>query len=96
MSLNKVISILDNFINRPKKIIYKNKNSLDSLKTYGDNRLIKKITGFKKIYTFLKTGLQNTVNYFELKLEIMNKNSKFGLLVLMAWLEKNLINILKK
>ena len=68
VSLNKVISILDNFIKRP-KIIYKNKNNLDSLKTYGDNRLVKKITGFKK-FTLLKTGLQNTVkNYFELKLK---------------------------
>jgi UDP-glucuronate 4-epimerase len=67
--IKKIILNFENNFNF-KKIIYAKKNKLDVYKTYGSNKLIKKITKFKK-FTSFNFGFKKSINWY------LNKGYKY-------------------
>ena len=67
--IKKIILNFENNFNF-KKIIYAKKNKLDVYKTYGSNKLIKKIIKFKKFTTF-NSGFKKSINWY------LNKGYKY-------------------
>jgi nucleoside-diphosphate-sugar epimerase len=65
VKITNIISIIDGLINfrGNSRVIKRKFQSADVIKTHGDNRSIKKFTGYKQ-FTDISTGIKNTVQWF--------------------------------